>query len=259
MLGNSSQSFQNFPIRLPQQKMSSISTNYDPGRKIAVKHTDQVSKRTRSPPLSSPNGASFENSAFGLRESKRYNRKILAANSVYFYFDKHTECQWKGLPERCKVSRVFLIQTKFFPCQNYFYCYLCCKFSFLCRAIVMGACKMLQIFFFSVKQLLGEPSAGRPCWFQQKQEYGRKANTLDSCINMEHKQNKLARRLWSEHPDSLLDSWLNSYLKFKLNHFRWWSDNNLYSRYWSSFLLLEKILCFPQCILAGSISQWLLV
>ncbi|XP_075101226.1 SAC3 family protein B [Nicotiana tabacum] len=71
MLGNSSQSFQNFPIRLPQQKMSSIPTNYDPGRKIAVKHTDQVSKRTRSPPLSSPNGASFENSAFGLRESKR--------------------------------------------------------------------------------------------------------------------------------------------------------------------------------------------
>ncbi|XP_047271262.1 SAC3 family protein B isoform X2 [Capsicum annuum] len=71
MRGNSSQSFQNFPIRLPQQWLPSIPTNNDPGRQIPVKHTDQVSKRTRSPPHSPPNGASFEKSALGLRESKR--------------------------------------------------------------------------------------------------------------------------------------------------------------------------------------------
>ncbi|XP_059282050.1 SAC3 family protein B isoform X2 [Lycium ferocissimum] len=71
MRGNSSQSLQNFPIRLPQQRMPSIPTNYDPGRQIPVKHTDQVSKRTRSPPLSPPDGASFEKPALGLRESKR--------------------------------------------------------------------------------------------------------------------------------------------------------------------------------------------
>ncbi|KAJ8531101.1 hypothetical protein K7X08_025832 [Anisodus acutangulus] len=71
MRGNSSQSFQNFPIRLPQQRMPSTSTNYDPGKQIPVKHTDQVSKRTRSPPLSPPDGASFEKSALGQRLSKR--------------------------------------------------------------------------------------------------------------------------------------------------------------------------------------------
>ncbi|MCE0480487.1 hypothetical protein HAX54_037378 [Datura stramonium] len=71
MRRNSSQSFQNFPIRLPQQRMPLIPTNYDLGRQIPLKHTDQVSKRTRSPPLSPPNGASFEKSALDLRESKR--------------------------------------------------------------------------------------------------------------------------------------------------------------------------------------------
>ncbi|XP_055827695.1 SAC3 family protein B isoform X2 [Solanum dulcamara] len=71
MRGNSSQSFQNFPIRLPHQRLPSIPTNYEPGRQIPVKHTDQVSKRTRSPPHSPPNVASFEKSALGLRESKR--------------------------------------------------------------------------------------------------------------------------------------------------------------------------------------------
>ncbi|XP_010314178.2 SAC3 family protein B isoform X6 [Solanum lycopersicum] len=71
MRGNSTQSFQNLPIRLPHQRLPSIPTNYDPGRQIAVKHADQVSKRTRSPPHSPPNVASFEKSALGLRESKR--------------------------------------------------------------------------------------------------------------------------------------------------------------------------------------------
>ncbi|XP_015061213.1 SAC3 family protein B isoform X2 [Solanum pennellii] len=71
MRGNSTQSFQNFPIHLPHQRLPSIPTNYDLGRQIAVKHADQVSKRTRSPPHSPPNVASFEKSALGLRESKR--------------------------------------------------------------------------------------------------------------------------------------------------------------------------------------------
>lgn len=71
MRGNSSQPFQNFPIRLPHQRLPSIPTNYGPGRQIPVKHADQVSKRTRSPPHSPPRVASFEKSALGLRESKR--------------------------------------------------------------------------------------------------------------------------------------------------------------------------------------------
>lgn len=71
MRGNSPHSFQNFPIRLTQQRLPSIPTNYDPGRQIPVKHTDQGSKRTRSPPHSPPNGASFEKSALSLGESKR--------------------------------------------------------------------------------------------------------------------------------------------------------------------------------------------
>lgn len=118
MRGNSTQSFQNLPIRLPHQRLPSIPTNYDPGRQIAVKHADQVSKRTRSPPHSPPNVASFEKSALGLRESKRYDRKILTANFVSLYFNKHKECQWKGLLERCRIS-YFFSYSNYISCKGF--------------------------------------------------------------------------------------------------------------------------------------------
>nr|GMD87002.1 SAC3 family protein B [Ipomoea batatas] len=72
--GNQSQSPRNFAIPLAQQKIPTISTyldTYDSAKNMPTKPTDQVSKRSRSPPILPSNGDSFQNSVYGVHNSKR--------------------------------------------------------------------------------------------------------------------------------------------------------------------------------------------